>query len=319
LTLKIYGIFAATGVSSGAPVICRNSPLRTAAGGKVKYPAAINLPFNGEVIRDHFTIARPESGDREGEGYWVIVQGNAMVVKAAEGTFSLHEGKLPDWLAVKSEPIRFGTWRNRPIYAVAAGKNQELPAPFVSEPFNAAEDDRLDDVFLTLGGLALQTLHWERNSAVCSRCGGNLQRIEGTWGKRCLSCAYEHFPHISPCVIVLVKRGDQFLLGRKSVWPQGRYSLIAGFLDFGESLEECVHREVMEEAGIAVKNVRYVGSQNWPFPSQLMAGFVADHAGGDINMDGEELEDVRWFSRDSMPPALPAKRSIARWIIDTFA
>ncbi|WP_243373184.1 NAD(+) diphosphatase [Geotalea sp. SG265] len=285
----------------------------------MKYPAAINLPFNGEILKDRFTFARPGEGDGRGEGFWVIVQGNAMVVKEEKGAFSLHEGTLPGWLETKSEPLFFGFWQNRPVYAVVAGKNQELPLPFVSEPFNAAEDDRLDDSLLTLGGLALQTLHWERNSAVCSRCGGSLQRIAHTWGKRCLSCSYEHFPHISPCVIVLVKRGDQFLLGRKSIWPQGRYSLIAGFLDFGESLEECVHREVMEEAGITVKDLRYVGSQNWPFPSQLMAGFVAEYAGGEINTDGEELEDVRWFSRDAMPPSLPAKRSIARWIIDTFA
>ncbi|ACM20287.1 NADH pyrophosphatase [Geotalea daltonii FRC-32] len=284
----------------------------------MKYPSAVNLPFNGEIIKDRFTLARPGEGRGDGPGYWIIIQGNAMVVKEEQGAISLHEGTLPSWLEAKSEPLCFGYWQNSPIYGVVVGKNQILPAPYVAEPFNAAEDDRLDDSFLTLGGLALQTLHWERNSAVCSRCGGSLQRIENTWGKRCQSCAYEHFPHISPCVIVLVKRGDQFLLGRKSVWPEGRYSLIAGFLDFGESLEECVHREVMEEAGVEVENLHYVGSQNWPFPSQLMAGFVADYAGGEINIDGEELEDVRWFSRDAMPPSLPAKRSIARWIIDSY-
>jgi NAD+ diphosphatase len=106
---------------------------------------------------------------------------------------------------------------------------------------------------------------------------------------------------------------------RKAEWAAGRYSLVAGFLDLGESLEECAAREVREETGIRVKNIRYVGSQHWPFPSQLMAGFVADYAGGDLQVDGIELEDARWFSRREMPDALPGRRSIARWIIERFA
>jgi NAD+ diphosphatase len=108
------------------------------------------------------------------------------------------------------------------------------------------------------------------------------------------------------------------LLTRKAEWPPGRYSLVAGFLDFGESLEECAIREVREETGIGIKNVRYVGSQNWPFPAQLMAGFVADYASGGIKVDPDELEDARWFHVDALP-SLPTKRSIARHIIDTFA
>lgn len=105
---------------------------------------------------------------------------------------------------------------------------------------------------------------------------------------------------------------------RKQEWPPGRYSLVAGFLDFGESLEECAIREVREETGIEIENVRYVGSQNWPFPAQLMAGFVADYAGGEIKVDISELEDARWFAFDALP-SLPPKRSIARHIIDSCA
>ena len=104
---------------------------------------------------------------------------------------------------------------------------------------------------------------------------------------------------------------------RKAEWIPGRYSLVAGFLDFGESLEECAIREVREETGIEINNVRYVGSQNWPFPAQLMAGFVADYVAGDIQVDLNELEDARWFTCDALP-LLPGRRSIARWIIDNF-
>ena len=116
---------------------------------------------------------------------------------------------------------------------------------------------------------------------------------------------------------MLVRRGNELLLTRKAEWVSGRYSLVAGFLDFGESLEECAIREVREETSIEVCNVRYVGSQNWPFPAQLMAGFVADYVSGDICVDLHELEDARWFPSDALP-LLPASRSIARWIIDNF-
>jgi NAD+ diphosphatase len=119
-------------------------------------------------------------------------------------------------------------------------------------------------------------------------------------------------------VIVVVRRNDEVLLVRKAEWVAGRYGLVAGFLDMGECLEEAVVREVMEETGIRIKNLRYVGSQSWPFPSQLMAGYVADYDGGDIVIETKELEDARWFPVDALP-LLPPKRSIARYLIDTFA
>jgi NAD+ diphosphatase len=108
------------------------------------------------------------------------------------------------------------------------------------------------------------------------------------------------------------------LLTRKAEWAPGRYALIAGFVDNGESLEGCVAREIKEEAGVDVKDIRYVGSQNWPFPSQMMIGFVATYAGGDVVIDREELEDARWFPCDALPP-LPSRHSISRFIIDHYA
>lgn len=116
----------------------------------------------------------------------------------------------------------------------------------------------------------------------------------------------------------MIRRDNQLLLIRKPEWAPGRYGLVAGFLDVGESLEECAVRETREETGIAIKNIRYVTSQCWPFPSQVMAGFVAEYAGGTLCVDGNEVEDARWFSLDSLP-TLPARRSIARYLIDTCA
>ncbi|HLO27009.1 MAG TPA: NAD(+) diphosphatase, partial [Geobacteraceae bacterium] len=251
-------------------------------------------------------------------GIWVILQGTALVIRREGEICSLPEGEPADWLDPGNAPLCIGLWQGKPVRALAIGKGVVPPAPFMVEPFNAVEE-RLDDRLLTLGGLAHQIFHWEKQSAVCSRCGGEMTRIPGSWGKKCLSCRHEHYPHIHPCVIVLVKRGDEFLLIRKAEWPAGRYSLIAGFVDIGESLEECVHREVGEEAGVRVKNLRYVGSQNWPFPSQLMAGFVADYDGGEVRADHTEIEDAQWFCAGRMPASLPLRRSIARYIIDTWA
>ncbi|KAF0219241.1 MAG: hypothetical protein FD174_2327 [Geobacteraceae bacterium] len=284
----------------------------------MSYPEAVNLPFNGEVIRGDFVPATPGAIDAGESGFWAILQGNAMVVIENAGGLALPEGELPDSFALKQEPLCIGRWRNRPLRVFRIGRDVTISLPYVAEPFNAVED-RLDDRLLTLGGLALQILHWERLSTFCSRCGGALTRIPATWGKKCTACSHEHYPHIHPCVIVLIRRGDEFLLVRKPEWAKGRYSLVAGFLDFGESLEECVRREVKEETGIEVTGIRYVGSQNWPFPSQLMAGFVADYAGGELRVDETELEDARWFCSEAMPETLPPKRSIARWIIDRYA
>ena len=283
----------------------------------MRYPEAVNLPFNGAIIKEGFRSLRPGEAVPAGPALWVMLRGNDLILVEEKGEFSFFEGERPDWL-VAGEGICFGTWYGKPLVAVSLSRKKDLPAGLVTEPFNAMEE-RLDDRLLTLGGLAHQVLSWDRHSALCSRCGSSLERIPSTWGKRCTGCGHEHFPHIHPCIIVLVRKNGEFLLGRKSAWPAGRYSLVAGFLDFGESLEECVHREVLEETGIRICNLRYVGSQNWPFPSQLMAGFVADYAGGEIEVDGEELEDARWFCRESMPESLPGKRSIARWIIDKFA
>ncbi|WP_298436478.1 NAD(+) diphosphatase [Geobacter sp.] len=284
----------------------------------MRYPETVNLPFNATLLAGGFVPAAPGIPDDGAPGIWLVIRGNALVVEERGGQPFLPQGGPPDWLPADREPIRFGTWQGIPLRAVRISAKEALAAPLALEPFNA-NSDRLDDVSLTLGGMANQILHWSGSSRCCSRCGGHLEPLPGTWGRRCPSCRTEHYPHIHPCAIVLVRRGDEFLLARKPEWPAGRYGLVAGFLDFGESLEECARREVREETGVEVANIRYVGSQCWPFPSQLMAGFVADYAGGELCCDQNEIEDARWFCAGDMPASLPGRRSIARWIIDRFA
>jgi NAD+ diphosphatase len=125
------------------------------------------------------------------------------------------------------------------------------------------------------------------------------------------------YPRLSPAVIVLVKRGDRILLARSPGFPPGMYSVLAGFVEPGESIEEAISREVCEEVGVEVENVRYFGSQPWPFPHSLMIGFTADYAGGELRVEPDEIEDAGWFEADDLP-AVPPRISIARAMIDAF-
>ncbi|HJV34611.1 NAD(+) diphosphatase [Geomonas sp.] len=275
------------------------------------FPDTVNLPFNGEIIKARFSQIRPGQLVTNDEGYWAILQKDALVM--CNG--ALLHGELPAVLAASARDLQlFGSWDGKPVRVCSLPGELALPDGFYAVPWTELPDD-----LATLYGMARQITYWERMSANCSRCGSSMERIAYSWGKKCDGCGHEHYPHIHPCIIVLIKRGDEFLLVRKPEWAPGRYSLVAGFVDFGESLEECVEREAQEETGVKVTNVRYVGSQNWPFPSQLMAGFVADYVSGEIEVEVNELADARWFSAKEMPTALPPTRSIARWIIDRYA
>ncbi|NVL28542.1 NAD(+) diphosphatase, partial [Pseudomonas syringae pv. actinidiae] len=148
-------------------------------------------------------------------------------------------------------------------------------------------------------------------------CGRATVQIAG---ERAMYCEHDNlrlYPRISPSMIVLVTRGDEVLLARSPRFVSGMYSALAGFVEPGESAEDCVHREVMEEVQVRIKNLKYMGSQCWPFPHSMMLGFHAQYDGGDIVPQVDEIEDARWFHIDDLPP-LPANRSIARYLIEAY-
>lgn len=163
---------------------------------------------------------------------------------------------------------------------------------------------------------------WRSNHRYCGRCGAATVTTRAGHARRCSSCEHETFPRIDPAIIVLVRNRDRALLGRQPSWPPQRYSTIAGFVEPGESLEDAVRREVLEETGIAVQAVHYHSSQPWPFPSALMLGFLADGADGEPRTQDEELEDVRWFTREQVlsgqillpPPESISRRLIEHWL-----
>jgi len=169
-----------------------------------------------------------------------------------------------------------------------------------------------------LVGLARQKLEWLRTHRFCSRCGHPTEAHDRHQAMACPDCGQLHFPRIAPAVIVLVTRGEEMLLGRSPHFPDGMFSTLAGFVEPGESLEETLHREIREEVGVEVDDLRYQGSQPWPFPHSLMVGFRARWAGGEVRVDGTEVVEAGWFARDRLPPRLPFPLSIARQMIDGF-
>jgi NAD+ diphosphatase len=282
-------------------------------------PDTVYLPFNRDCLGEDFAPAKRGGPAPERRGHWLIVQDQGLVVSTDAHELAVPVGECPAGFDPKlAEPLLLGAWRGTPCWVTSLPRGAALPAGFQRETLVPMQGTRLPDDLLSLGGMAMQALWWESTSGHCPRCGGPTERIEQEWGKRCPACKYEHYPHLHPAVIVLVRDGDRVLLARKAIWAPGRYALVAGFVDNGECLEGAVRREVKEEVGVDVKDIQYVGSQNWPFPSQLMIGFVAQYAGGEVTIDREELEDARWFPRDGLPIG-PARHSIAGFIIEHYA
>lgn len=282
-------------------------------------PLTVYLPFNRGCLRGAFVPAKGPANLPPQRGHWLIVRDQGMIVVAEEGELRLPLGELPaEFEGMLDRLLWLGTFRGAPCWVAALAGEAAVPAGFHLETLVPMRGTRLPDELLSLGGMGMQALHWEGSSGHCPRCGEPAERIEGEWGKRCPRCRYEHYPHLHPAVIVLVRDGDRCLLARKKEWAPGRYALLAGFVDNGESLEAAAEREVREEVGVEVTDIQYVGSQNWPFPSQLMVGFVARYAGGELRVNREELEDARWFPRGDLPPG-PSRHSIAGFILDTYA
>ena len=176
----------------------------------------------------------------------------------------------------------------------------------------------VDEALATLAGRAFQIMEWDRNHQYCSRCGTPTELRRDERARACPRCKYTIYPPISPVIMILITRGRELLLARKPQSPPGRFSALAGFVEPGETLEDTVRRETREEVGVEVQNLRYFGSQPWPFPHSLMIAFTAEYAGGEVRPDDVEIEEARWFDVEQLPN-LPPSISISRRLIDTVA
>ena len=265
------------------------------------------MPFIPAVLQPAVLSDRP---------LWFVVEGSGIVVRAEGNAVALPtDAELALWGLDQLQAHYLGRIDERDCLAITAGAVP--PAlPWAIEGLRALHD-RLDEIVFGVAGRAVQIVHSASVHRFCGRCGTPTARTVGERGMRCPRCGLTVYPRVSPAIIVLVRRGAEALLARSGRFASGFYSTLAGFVESGESLEETLRREVREEVGVEVTNIRYFGSQPWPFPHSLMVGFVADHASGEIVVDGKEIEDARWFRADALPP-VPPRLSIARQLIDAW-
>ena len=215
------------------------------------------------------------------------------------------DGRL-GWTMVTEAPddahiVLLGFDEGRPRFAAAP---EGVPAPPLRSPALFRALDQLVAGEAATYAMARSVLDWNARHRFCANCGTLTESFRAGWGRKCGNCATEHFPRVDPVVIMIAEHDGRALLGRQPSWPAGRYSALAGFLEPGESIEEAVAREIQEEAGVSVSGVRYVASQPWPFPSQLMIACIGIADDDAIMLDDNELETAGWFTRDEVRAAL---------------
>jgi len=223
-------------------------------------------------------------------------------------------GELARLGAAPLRSMYLGTLGERTCYAFEFGADAEAPPGTRWQGLRALYG-KLNDAEFALAGRALQLVDWDRTHQFCGCCGTPMQHRGNERAKECPACELVAYPRIAPAVMCLIRRGREILLARSPRFAPGVYSALAGFVEPGETLEQCLAREVLEETGLAIANPRYFASQPWPFPHSLMIAFVADYAGGEITPAPDEIEDAQWFGIDALP-RLPARISIARRLID---
>jgi len=254
---------------------------------------------------------------RSEPAWWFVFQESKLLVYSSPDSVTLPF--VIDLKELGLNVIRqnyLGHLDNRLCYAAEVAEGTIPPAGMAFEGLRQVYG-RLDEALFWIAARAVQIIDWDRTHQFCGRCGVPLKTQTDERAKACPQCGLLHFPRLAPAIIVLVERGDQLLLARSRHFMPGMYSVLAGFVEPGESLEEAVVREVKEEVGIEIKDIKYFGSQPWPFPHSLMIGFTAAYAGGEISLDDKEIEDAGWFTVEKLP-RIPGKISIARKLIDGF-
>lgn len=270
-----------------------------------------------ESIYKRYIPAVAASQGFSGPVYWFIFSSGRLLVDESSGRIDIPLAPSAEQLGVA--PLRtlyLGTFEEIPCFAAEAPADAADPEGLAFRPLRPLYDVMEEDLF-HLAGKAIQMIAWDGTHQFCGRCGTQtvLSQIERS--RECPECGLVSYPRLAPAVITAILKDKQILLAHARHFQNNMYGLIAGFVEPGETLEDCVKREIMEEVGIKVNNIRYFSSQQWPFPHSLMVGFVADYESGEINVDGEEIAHAAWFDPDNLPN-IPPKVSIARKIIDWY-
>ena len=259
-----------------------------------------------------------EAGREEGGPvFWLVCQGSSLLVSRADGALAIpfvsDLGAIG--LQVESSHV-LGTASGCLCRAVGLPSESAAPPGWSFQGLRSLFDG-ISMGFFAVAARALEVVEWDRSHRFCGSCGTATVLKPGERARECPRCGSLSYPRISPAVIVAVVRGDAILLARAARFAPGMYSVLAGYVEPGETLEECVRREIMEETRIEVKNLRYFASQPWPFPHSLMIAFTAEYTAGEIVVDGTELKDAGWYTANALP-RIPDRMTVARRLIDWF-
>ena len=250
-----------------------------------------------------------------GPAMWFAFQGTQLLIRREEGRVFIPSTRHISDLGL--EPVRsqyLGLYEGTHCFSCEIAAEVAAPEGMIWTGLRGLFG-LVDDHLFALAGRAVQIVDWDRTHLYCGRCGTPTIVKAGERARQCPKCGQVHYPRIAPAVMALVRNGKQLLLARSPHFPPGMHSALAGFVEAGESLEQCLVREVREEVGVEVANLRYFSSQPWPFPHSLMIAFNCDYAGGEITPEPSEIEAADWFDLDGLP-VLPNKISIARRLID---
>ena len=248
--------------------------------------------------------------------YWFLFHDDELLVKEVEGISTILSSS--DIELLRLNPINaqcIGTLHEQECF-IAHLDDETMPEEFFWKKVRPLYGNMEDECF----GFACRALHiinWMKTSKFCGCCGTPMKVSQQELAMQCSSCGHIVYPRISPAIIVAVTKDDQILLARSNRFPPNRYSVIAGFVEPGESLEDCVQRELKEEVGVEVHSIRYFGNQPWPFPDSLMIAFTAQCSTEKITIDNQEIVEAGWFSAHNLPD-IPDKLSVARRLIDWF-
>lgn len=255
----------------------------------------------------------PLASESGKQPWWFVFSGVKLWVETSGTGFTVP--RYSDFQGLNGSTIYLGEYRG--ISCLAAQSGGQAPAGLEPVALRTLHG-QMDKELWRIAGMAYQLLNWETKRRFCGHCGNPTADKTDERAKKCPQCSTVEFPSMSPAVIVAVVKGDRLLLARSSRFPNSKmYSVIAGYHEPGETLEECVAREVGEEVGIEIKNIRYFGSQPWPFSSSLMVAFTAEYAGGEVQPDNVEILDAGWYSADNLPE-VPKGGSIAKDLVDWF-
>jgi len=270
---------------------------------------------NHFALKHRFTPA-VKQGEPKTTGHWFIFSGDKLLIDSEPTGSPCGTPFSPEERGITLQFSRlFGYYDGTPCFLGAVDVNQHIQSMHsvnLRSLFGTVDED-----YFSLSGRALQILHHTREHIYCSRCATPMEDRVEELARMCPSCNFISFPRVSPAVIMSVVRGDHILLGRSPHFTKDMYSTLAGFVEAGETLEEAVSREVLEETNITAGNVEYVTSQPWPFPHSVMIGFSAEYIKGNIAIDTTELEDANWYHYKELPQ-LPSSVTIARLLIDNF-